>query len=694
MKRWPLHKTYFWETAPFFRLLLPIIAGILFYSSGLLKKQLSISIVLYIIALSFFIYVIINILKNKNLQSALNLLLINISLLCIAWCLCWLSDIRNSTYWFGNTTNTADAYMARITTIPAAKEKTWKLEVAVFNSLQGNKLSPAKGNAFIYVYKNNSGFPLYRGDTVWIPNKWKVIKNSGNPFEFDYAAYCARNNLFYQQFLSPSDIKLLAKGNRSDETFTEKAHEYCMLQMERYIPDTSAKNLIQAMLLGDEIYLDQNLLNAYSETGIVHIIAISGSNVTIFFFGISFLLWWLKNKKYTWVKYVIALPLVWLYVMMAGAPPSAIRAAIMFSILALGFVMQKNNNSLNQLFGTAVILLCAEPIWLYSIGFQLSFIAVLSLILFYKPIYKLYTPTNIVLKNLWETASASVAAEMLVAPLVVYYFHMFPLMFIVANVAAFLFMGLVSVLGMLIVSFGFIPFIAKIFGLTASILVIYFNKVIYWLQDLNPVSLHFLRLNAAELLFIYISIGSIAVFLIKKKNPAVFAGIASLCCLLIFLCYDEWLTLHQRKIVVYNMSKMNHIELLQGKYFSVLVTDTTLSTNKKEYATKPAHIHWNTWRNTEMPLQEIFLIGNKKALLLNGIVKTEDQFHVDYLILNCVSKKLSLHQLMHTFSPEMILIGNNYTHFAIDRYFEKSKEQNIPVHTLSYDGAYVISSYP
>jgi len=213
MKRWPLHKTYFWETAPFFRLLLPVIAGIISYSYGLVKNQLSINTALTMATLAFSIYLIITFLRQRKLQNALTFILINISLFFIAWSLCWFNDIKNSASWFGNTVGKSCAYLARITSTPAEKEKTWKLEVCILNSLTGTKVATAKGNAFIYVYKDLAGFPFHQGDTILMPDKWKAIKNSGNPFEFDYAAYCARNNLSYQQFLSQSDIHLYAKAD-------------------------------------------------------------------------------------------------------------------------------------------------------------------------------------------------------------------------------------------------------------------------------------------------------------------------------------------------------------------------------------------------------------------------------------------------------------------------------------------------
>ncbi|MGN6566656.1 MAG: ComEC/Rec2 family competence protein [Flavipsychrobacter sp.] len=618
----------------------------------------------------------------------------NTALFFAAWSLRCISDIRSNDHWFAKSINTSQVYIARLSDDPVEKERTWKLPVEVLNSITNNKVAFTTGKALLYVYKDQNELPLHKGDTILLPNNWQPIKNAGNPFEFNYAAYCAQNNLYYQQFLASKDIRLIAHAGTKDITAIDKAHNWYMQQLAHYIKDSSTLGLIQAMLIGDEVNLDPNLRQAYSETGIIHVIAISGSNVTIFFIVISFLLSWIRHRKYHWIKYVVALPLVWFYVLMAGAAPSAMRAAIMFSILALGFAFQRNNNSLNQLFATAVVLLCASPMWLFSLGFQLSFLAVLSLILFYAPVYRLIPAHNMVTKALWKTIAASIAAEILVAPLIVYYFHLFPALFIISNVLAFLFMGLVLILGMLVIVFSAIPTVASAIASITVFISTHFNALVYKLQQLNPSSFHFLSLSFVELLFLYITIAGIAVFLLKKKKPAFFISLSSLCLLLCFLCIDEWHALHQRRLIVYNISHTNYIEIIQGKTFSILHTDSTLDQQKKNYALKPAHTGWHAWQRSPLATNEIIQLGQYKILLLNEEPQLIHQpFPIDYLVINYKSNNINLSQLQQTFTPRLIILGSNNTRKTIEKYLDTAIAAHISLHAVTRNGAFILDAF-
>src|SRR6185437_7017911 len=216
----------------------------------------------------------------------------------------------NDSAWFGSHISNNNSYIVRITDAPKEKERTWKIPVSVLNVVQNNKAVPATGEAFLYIYKDWRSVDFQKGDTLIVHGNWQPIKNPGNPFEFDYAHYCALNNLYYQQFLFTDNIVLYGKGTLKEVSIIGRSHNWCMQQLDRYITDTATKGLIQAMLLGDEVNLDEHILQSYSETGIVHVIAISGSNVTFFFAIISALLWWLRNKKHLWIKYIIALPLI------------------------------------------------------------------------------------------------------------------------------------------------------------------------------------------------------------------------------------------------------------------------------------------------------------------------------------------------------------------------------------------------
>jgi len=600
----------------------------------------------------------------------------------------YFSDIKNNREWFGENIINNKSYLARITDAPSEKEHTWKVPVTIINSISDGHATTAKGKAFLYLYKDRFPVLLHKGDTIFVPGKWQPIKNPDNPFEFDYAGYCRRNNIYYQQFCSANDIRLYATNDPASTPFIDRAHEWCMAELDKYITDPKTKGLIRAMLLGDEVNLDPELLQSYSETGIIHIIAISGGNVAIFFFVISFLLWWLRHKRHLWIKYAVALPLVWFYVLMAGAPPSAVRAAIMFSLLAFAVMLQKNNNTLNQLLATAFLLLCAQPMWLFSAGFQLSFVAVLSIILFYGPVYNWLSPTNKIAKGLWSAVAASISAELLVAPLVIYYFHTFPLLFIVANVAAYLFMTVVLIMGMVIIVSSFFPVIAKFIGICTVWLVTWFDGIVTWLQSCNPVSFHFLMLTGVELILLYFIIAGFVLFLLKKQKPAIFAAAIASCILMFSFCKDKWKALHQQRFVIYNTGKANHIELVKGNYYTVLYTDTG-SQKKTDYVVKPSHIGWRAWKQDSSGIQDIYEIGGKTVLILNRDIDSNTRFHADYLVVN-YSGKIYSEELRKIFSPSLVIIGNNYNRRQQDGFTKEFEQAGVAIHCMDKDGAIVI----
>ncbi len=685
MKRWPLNKAYFWETAPFFRLLLPFAAGIVVYDQGWMKDGHGyFSLALLLIFLALYIAILSG-RKNTVLFTALSTISLNGMLLFGGHSISHLCDIRNDKLWFGS--NSKSTCLARITEAPAEKERTWKLQVSVINTFPNGVALPATGSAFLYLYKDEYPMLLKKGDSIMIPGKWEPIKNSGNPHEFDYAAYCRRNNIIYNQFCSAKDIRLYSTNDPTHTPIIEHAHNWCMNQLETYLPDKKTKGLIQAMLLGDEVNLDEDLRQSYAETGIIHVIAISGGNVAIFFLVISFLLMWLRNNRYLWVKYALAVPLVWLYVVMAGSSPSAVRAAVMFSLLAFGIMFQKNNSSLNQLFATAFVLLCAQPMWLFSVGFQLSFVAVLSLILFYKPVYRWFAPSHKIIRLLWATIAASIAAEVLVAPLVIYYFHIFPLLFIVANAAAYLFMSLVLVLSIAVLAFSFVPFLAKIFGIITVFLVSVFDRMVVWLQQLNPTSFRYLMITGLELLAAWIAIAGIASFLLKKKKPALYVGLSSVVILLIFLNADEWHALHQKSLVAYNIAGQNRIEMINGKNYCTLTPDTG-DLKKINYATNANHIYRHAWK-TGCDSGTIFYIGGKSVLILSQNIHSQGKFHVDELILN-FSNSPYLQELQTIFSPETIVIGNTYSRQKQRDILRFGQTSGINIHSIANNGAYVL----
>ncbi|WP_276132682.1 ComEC/Rec2 family competence protein [Polluticoccus soli] len=684
MKQWPVNKADFWEQAPFTRLLLPLIAGIAVYND----INLTFNTIITGITICLLLFIVVALARKQHTAVRIvHFVLLHAVVILSAWALCFLNDVRNNKDWFGKQVSTADAFVATIAEPPAEKEKTWKLEVNVLGSIKGTMLSKTSGSAFVYVFKYGDHFPFKQGDTVFLPNNWQPIKNAGNPFEFDYARYTAQHNLYFQQFLAQSDIRLF---NRSTSlAWTDEVHNWCMARLQTFISDKQTLGLIQAMLIGDEANLDSELRQAYSETGIIHVIVISGSHIAFFFFIITFCLGWIRSKKYRWIKYALALPLIWAYVLISGAPPSAVRAAIMFSILGVGFIFQKQPNSLNQLFAAAFVLLCVQPMWLYSVGFQLSFIAVLSLIVFYKPIYNLWQPSHAITRGLWGTIVASIAAEILVAPLVVYYFHLFPLMFIIANVAAFLFMGIVLVAGMLIIAFSSMAPVAHLLAIVTTWLTSVFHTFVFNIQQFNPASLLHLNITTIEMVLLYGTITLAAIYFFKKKRPVLFVALATFCVLVISLGVSRWQALHQQRLIVYNINHINHIELIEGWKYSVLNSDTSLTEKQRTYALKPAQVGWYAWEGTTSLNTRSFEIVGKKVLILDSATAMAS-VPSDYIIVNFKPKPRQLAEINALYHPQKIILGSHVSRSQSIKCKQVCDSLHIPMHATQTDGAFIL----
>jgi competence protein ComEC len=360
----------------------------------------------------------------------------------------------------------------------------------------------------------------------------------------------------------------------------------------------------------------------------------------------------------------------------------------MFTILTGGILLQRNPQPLNTLLAAAFLLLCANPMWLFSVGFQLSFIAVLSLIVFYRPIMRLVQSRYRVVNKLWQAVAASIAAEILVAPLVIYYFHSFPLMFIVANLLAAVCMGALLIAGMVLLACAPFPLLAGFIGTCCIAFTQWFNRIIYGLQSLSPVSFNFLQLSGWETLLLYLAIAGFAIWQIKQNRKAVFIGLTACCALVFLLCADEWKALHQQQLIVYNTGRNNYAELISGKYFSMLLKNDASHVNA--YAPNALHTQLHAWR--EKPAFSSFINGHgNKLLLLKDALQYSDssRFPVDVLVIATKLKQLSFTDIIHCYQPRKIVLPSGQSKWYAARWKDSCAAHHIAFHHTATDGAFI-----
>ena len=409
------YNIYIWKQAPFLRLVLPLIAGIL------LEFNFKFAIFHIVIAFSVLVsaYIFFRILPlayRFKLQPLLGIIF-TLFMVTTGLFITWQKDIRNHSYWYGKYYDTASFIIATINEPPIEKNKSYKAVAAVGAIIKKDSIYPARGNLLLYFAKDSSqNMPVY-GDQVILHKELSDIKNSGNPAAFDYKRYCAFQQIFHQCYLKKSDWVLLKNRDGSyykQVVFTTR--QFIVNVLDKYINGNDEAALAKAMLIGYKVDLDKDLVQAYSNAGVIHLIVIAGLHLGL----IYVLLLWITGKipfikRSKIIRLILILSSLWFFALLTGASPSVLRAVVMFSFIATGKTFNKNASIFNSLASSAFVLLCYDPFILWDAGFQLSYLAVTGIVISQRYVYNWFHFSNKILNEAWEIGSVSLSAGLYLA---------------------------------------------------------------------------------------------------------------------------------------------------------------------------------------------------------------------------------------------------------------------------------------
>jgi competence protein ComEC len=319
-------------------------------------------------------------------------------------------------------------------------------------------------------------------DVLEVKTEVIPIENKGNPGEFDLKTYWKTKGIYGMFFMESRDFKVLKTVPCSYLTKSiREAQRLCLHILSKHLTEQEL-GIAQALILGDKSMLDNEIRSAFTATGSMHILAVSGLHIGL----ILQLLLALIKLGARWINRSTALLLVilllWFYALMTGFSPSVIRAVFMFSVLTWTQWKGLQTSSINSLFFTAFIIVLWKPMYFFDIGFQLSYLAMLGIFLFYPKISSIWRPENKILYYLWEGTAIGFAAQVATTPLTLYYFHQFPNYFAIANLGL---MGLSSIVlgaGIFILVTHKIPLLGKLNGLILLYSVYWMFRLIVWIE--------------------------------------------------------------------------------------------------------------------------------------------------------------------------------------------------------------------
>lgn len=451
----------------------------------------------------------------------------------------------NENYYLGNNN-----YLFEIQDIANSKKDWVKVSAEVKEVSVKSKIIACSEKVILFI-KSKSTIQI--GDKIVTNISLQKIKNKGNPGEFDAEFYWKSKRINRIGFIQDGQFKVVGNYLNVFSKWIIDSRNYFLSELEKHLKGEELA-LAQALIIGDRSNLDGETINAFGNSGAMHVLAVSGLHIGIIL-QIIILFLGLFSKYITKKQaLIIALVFIWLYTLVTGLSASVLRSTVMFSILAISQVYGKNHNSINSLFFTAFILLLINPLNLFDIGFQLSFLAMLGIFWFYKPILAFIYIENKWVRKLWETTAVGFAAQLLTVPLTLYYFHQFPNYFILTNIALMLVTGLILGFGMLVYAFSWVQFLGKLFVIILSISLLFTLKTVCWIDQLpGAVATGF----DFSIWIVAISYLIIILIYIFKNNKLIFRFLIFKSLLLVaFLVYQRYQNLILKEVRIFNHPKL------------------------------------------------------------------------------------------------------------------------------------------
>jgi competence protein ComEC len=392
-------------------------------------------------------------------------------------------------------------YIAEVQEADQVKPNSFGNMLVVYAVETSDGWHPASGKIQIY---HQSPEPLLPETTLLVSGQPQIITGPSNPSMFDYSAYMARKDVYFSQFIGTSFKVLSVPEKASWSSRVIAWRQYLGDKIVSYIKDPYAVQIATALLIGQKQDLDDNLREAYATAGAMHILAVSGLHVGIIY-GFFFLMFkpgkkkGLKRALYLAVIVVI----IWFYAILTGLSPSVLRSATMFTFICLAQMNSRNPSIFNPLALSALVLLVYDPFLIYAVGFQLSYVALLGILLFQPLIRKLWHPEKKWQRYLWDITSVSLAAQLTTFPLAIYYFHVFPTYFIFTNLLAIPSAFIIMSLGVPFLIFSSIPFVASVLGWLMEMAIRLLNYGIFGLQGLPFAKMDKLYMSLTETLLFW-----------------------------------------------------------------------------------------------------------------------------------------------------------------------------------------------
>ncbi|WP_179337003.1 ComEC/Rec2 family competence protein [Winogradskyella ludwigii] len=547
----------------------------------------------------------------------------------------------------------------------------------------------ASGHLLINIRRDSLNNPINVDDVFFTSTELQTIQKPLNPYQFDYSKYLELQQVYHQLYLNSSNILKLSDSKSTIYGYADAVRTKINSKLIEAGFKGDALSIMNALLLGQRQTIDKTVYNNYVNSGTIHILAISGLHIGIILLILNFVFSPILYLKYgNFIRPLILVIILWSFAIIAGLSPSVTRAVMMFSIISIAMHLKRSTNIYNTLVISAFIILLFKPTFLFAVGFQMSYLAVLGIVSVQPIIYKLWKPKYWIIDKPWQIFTVTLAAQAGVVPISLFYFHQFPGLFFISNLVVIPFLGFILGFGLLIIVLALINILPNFIVVAYSYVIDSLNNFIAWVAQFEDFLLEDIPFTILQVICSYAVIASFVQVYKFRNFKWIAIGLITIIGLQTASFYNKY-EAHNDAFVIFNKSRYSMIGEKQD-------TKLTLSHNldsvqlKSNYTIKNYRVGETIDTVITDNLQPVYHYKNKIILVIDSLAVYKGlTFKPQYILLRN-SPRFNLNRVIDSLQPEQIIAdASNYKSY-LKRWKATCEHKKIPFHQTNEKGAFII----
>ena len=549
---------------------------------------------------------------------------------------------------------------------------------------------PYSGKIIVNIAKDSLQNQFLIGNVIKVKTILQHNAASKNPNQFDYSKYLEDRQIYAQLYSSKSALSINKKIKKDIWYYSDRLHRRIIKNLEKAHFNAAEVHVALALILGQQQEISADIIQDYQYSGATHILSVSGLHVGFIMLFINFILKPIPNtKKGSFIKLFSVLISLAIFAVISGLSPSVLRSVVMFSFVATGNHLRRSGNIYHTLLVSILLILLFEPYFLFDVGFQLSYIALFFILWLQSLLKNMWSPKNKFLVHIWNALTVSFAAQIGAFPLCLYYFHQFPGLFFVTNIA------IIPVLSFIMIA-GIIVMIIAVFVSPPDFLIYIFEKSIYLLNLIIHYVASFESFVVLDISFNFYYLVSFYLFIVlsiiwlKKPDYSKFVLVLGTVILLqISFIYTKKEVENQNEMVIYNFKKQTLITNRNGKTITAFTNDTLALRNIKNYILNSYIVgNFSTVKSIQL-LNNLAFYNGKKIFIVDSSGFYLPKIKPDILLIT-KSPKINPDRIIKDINPKMVIVDATNS-YALQKYWKAScMKKNIPFHATAEKGFYIL----